>query len=151
MVIPPLMRNPYNGYTNPDYKVDDPPHRKTMGVWTHCYIWSESPPRKGSWQTWRIIPLSNQLATMVIVSPQFLGLWDPFQMAVSWAYKWGLLTTYKMGWPSKHVLPAGNVASQHLCCMCQLGLGLWLQRWGFDKLTTDQRKKVWNNSTCFSY
>ena len=33
MVIPPLIGNPYNGYINPYYKVDDHPyHRKTMGV-----------------------------------------------------------------------------------------------------------------------
>ena len=31
--------------------------------------------------SWRIIPFSKWLVTMVIVSPQFLGLWDPFQMA----------------------------------------------------------------------
>ena len=31
--------------------------------------------------TWRIIPFSKWLIAMVIVSPQFLGLWDPFQMA----------------------------------------------------------------------
>ena len=31
--LPPLIRNPYNGYINPYYKVDDHPyHRKTMGV-----------------------------------------------------------------------------------------------------------------------
>jgi len=27
---------------------------------------------------------------MVIVSPQFLGLWDPLQMAMKMAYKWAL-------------------------------------------------------------
>ena len=33
MVIPPLIGNPYNGYINPYYWVDDHPyHRKTMGV-----------------------------------------------------------------------------------------------------------------------
>ena len=31
--------------------------------------------------TWRIIPFSKWLITMVIVSPQDLGLWDPFQAA----------------------------------------------------------------------
>ena len=31
--------------------------------------------------TWRIIPFSKWLITMVIVSPQDLGLWDPFQTA----------------------------------------------------------------------
>ena len=29
-----------------------------------------------------------------LISPQFLGLWDPFQMAMKMAYKWGLPTTY---------------------------------------------------------
>ena len=33
MVIPPLIGNPYNGYVNPYYELDDHPyHRKTMGV-----------------------------------------------------------------------------------------------------------------------
>ena len=33
VVIPPLVGNPYNGYINPYYKVDDHCyHWKTMGV-----------------------------------------------------------------------------------------------------------------------
>ena len=40
-------------------------------------------------RSWRIIPVNKWFATMVIVSPQFLGLWDPFQLAVSWLTNWG--------------------------------------------------------------
>ena len=39
--------------------------------------------------TWRIIPDSKWLITMVIVSPLRVGLWDPFQMAMKIAYQWG--------------------------------------------------------------
>ena len=31
----------------------------------------------------------KKLATMVIVSPQDLGLWDPFQMGFSWLINGG--------------------------------------------------------------
>ena len=40
--------------------------------------------------TWRIIPVSKWLETMVIVSPLRIGLWDPFQMAELYGWKtWG--------------------------------------------------------------
>ena len=31
--------------------------------------------------TWRIIPISKWLITIVIISPLRIGSWDPFQMA----------------------------------------------------------------------
>ena len=44
--------------------------------------------------TWRIIPVSKKLVTVVIISPRFLGLFS-FQMAFSWLTNEGyLLTTY---------------------------------------------------------
>ena len=35
---------------------------------------------------------------MLIVSPQFLGLWDPFQMGVSWRKKNGVGSTTNHKW-----------------------------------------------------
>ena len=44
--------------------------------------------------TWRIMPVSKWLITMVIVSPLRMGLGDPFLNGLFMAYKWGILTTY---------------------------------------------------------
>ena len=54
--------------------------------------------------TWKIIPgWSKWLITMVIVSPLRIGLWDPFQMAVSWLIKGGDTNYLRcVGWSSKH-------------------------------------------------
>ena len=55
--------------------------------------------------TWRIIPVSKWLITMVIVSPQDLGLWDPLQMAVSWLIHGGDPNHLQvLGWSSKYHL-----------------------------------------------
>ena len=60
-----------------------PPHK--LGLITN----SAQTPGSGYrwWWPWRIIPFSKWLVTMVIESPQHLGLF-PFQMA-EMAYKWG--------------------------------------------------------------
>ena len=42
------------------------------------------------------------LITMVIVSPQDLGLWDPFQVAM--AYNWVLRTIYQ-SWDKNWLVP----------------------------------------------
>ena len=41
-------------------------------------------PTKIKTSTWRIIPLSKWLITMVILSPLKITLWDPIQMACLW-------------------------------------------------------------------
>ena len=38
----------------------------------------------GRFATWRIIPVSKCLRTMVSFRPLSVGLWDPFQMAEQW-------------------------------------------------------------------
>ena len=49
-----------------------------------CWGWWLGPTCQGT--AWRIIPLSKWLISMVIVSLQDLGLWDPFQMAIHGLY-----------------------------------------------------------------
>ena len=49
-----------------------------------CWGWWLWPTCQGT--AWRIIPLSKWLISMVIVSLQDLGLWDPFQMAIHGLY-----------------------------------------------------------------
>ena len=52
--------------------------------------------------TWRIIPATKWLRSMVIVSPLRIGLWDPFQMGISWLINGGdpnhLLTGMILQW-----------------------------------------------------
>ena len=43
----------------------------------------------GRGPTWRIIPVSKWLITMVSCCPLRIGLWDPFQMAFSWLINGG--------------------------------------------------------------
>jgi len=50
------------------------------------------------YRTWIVLGGSSQdlfqwSISMVIISPQDLGLWDLLQMAFFMAYKWGLPTT----------------------------------------------------------
>ena len=61
--------------------------------------------------TWRIIPFNKWLTTMVIVSPQFLGLF-PFQMAFVWLIDRGdpkylqVLGSHPPSTPPKTTIPA---------------------------------------------
>ena len=53
--------------------------------------------------TWRIIPVSKWLLTMVIVSPIRIRLWDPFQMAFWWLINGGDPNHLRyLGWSSKY-------------------------------------------------
>ena len=56
---------------------------------TGCNLFLFTPISGVESGTWRIIPLSRWLITMVIVSPQDLGLWDPFHMVILWRINGG--------------------------------------------------------------
>ena len=74
--LPPLIGNPYNGYINPYYWVDD-----------HPALYGNNGSLDPS-------TFSKWLITMVIVSP-LAGVVGPLPNGrTSWLINWGLLTTY---------------------------------------------------------
>ena len=91
-----FSRSLKNRYTKPTKQLS-PSRRELREFLLHVLERSEKvaifPPIHGT-STWRIIPVSEWLITMVIVSPLRIGLWDPFQMAFLWLINGGLYPNY---------------------------------------------------------